>query len=251
MDRAERKACLPFWRGGHAQVIQPEQQHYGSTSMSYMNATGLSPSIVRESNLNLFTFAARCMALGDTGSLRRVGLTPQDLPALRHLSLSQLLAISERGSDLYSYLRGAHSENVHVELERILMHEGAPRTLMMSLFRMSTRRYSAERVRLGVEGPRGRPITTRIDCATEQNIWRLWVTLADDDNNRRLRRADDWLLIAREMPGHLRTAWSLIQRWARDESAQAAFAGDRARLSQEERLQVEHALRRKHNLELQ
>jgi hypothetical protein len=218
--------------------------------MNQMSAVGRQPSAVRESNINLFTYAARCMALGDTGSLGRVGLTAHDLPALGDLSLSQLLTLSERGSDLYSYLRGGQPDKAHVKLEGILMQEGAPRDLMMLLFRMSTRRFAAERARLGMPSSRGRPVTAHIDCGVEQSIWRLWVTLADDDNHRHLRRADDWLLIAREMPGNLRTAWSLIQRWARNEAALAAFAGDRERLPREDLLQFERELRRKHNLEL-
>src|SRR3569623_1501655 len=66
---------------------------------------GVAASQLRDLNLDLFAFVARCLALGDTGSLLRIGLSPTDLPHLRNLSLSQLMALSERGADLHGYLK--------------------------------------------------------------------------------------------------------------------------------------------------
>lgn len=204
---------------------------------------------IRESNIDLFLFAAKCMADGDTLALQQAGLTLNDIPQLRQLSLSQLIAMSEQGSELSAFLRRARQESQRSELARALMEQGAPRELMMALFRMSTRRYSAERMRLGVAGPRGRPMTAHMDAGTEQAIWRLWVTLGNERQPGQLRHADDWLLISREVPGHLRSAWSLIQRWARDPGARSAFRGDRIRLTMTRLSQSELELRHKHGLE--
>jgi hypothetical protein len=205
---------------------------------------------VGDSNIELFTFAARCMVQGDTGSLNSMGLSARDIPHLRQLSLSQVVAMSERGSDLHAYLKRARYESSRGELERALLKQGAPRELMMALFRMSTRRYSSERIRLGVVGPRGRPMTAHMESAVEQAIWRLWVTLADGHDPARLLNADSWLLIAKELPGSLRSAWSVIQQWARCEASLSVFRGDRIRLGIGSLTESECALRMKHGLEM-
>ena len=217
--------------------------------MSSLNTIQHRPTAIHQANIDLFTFAAKCMAQGDTGSLNRAGLSIRDLPLLRQLSLSQLMAMSERGAALHDYLRRIRSESMRGELEQALVQQGAPRELMMAVFGMSTRRYSAERLRLGIVGPRGRPVTAHIDSATEQCIWRLWVTLADEHDARRLRHSDNWLLIALELPGHLRSAWSLIQQWARDDDAMVALEGDRLRLTIEALALNEKALRVKHGVD--
>lgn len=203
-----------------------------------------------DSNVNLFTIAARCMVEGDTRALQSVGLSARDLPHLRQLSLSQLLSMAERGSDLQAYLKRARFESSKGELEKALIAEGAPRELMMALFRMSTRRYSAERVRMGVVGPRGRPLTAHMDSAVEQAIWRLWVMLADSFNPARLEHADSWLLIAKELPGRLRSSWSLIQQWSRCEKTLSVFEGDRSRLGRRALSEAEQIMRLKHGFEL-
>jgi NAD-dependent DNA ligase len=204
---------------------------------------------VQELNIDLFIYAAKCMAQGDTIALQRAGLSFRDIPQLRQLSLSQLIAMSEQGAELAAYLKRARGDSQRSELAQALMEQGAPRELMMALFRMSTRRYSAERMRLGVAGPRGRPMTAHMDAATEQAIWRLWVTLGNELDPRYLRNAEDWLLIAREVPGRLRSAWSLIQRWAQDQDAIGAFRGDRVRLTMPRLARSEAELRHKHGLE--
>ncbi len=217
--------------------------------MNNIHSSRKTQSKIQESNIDLFIFAAKCMAQGDIDSLHRAGLTTKDFPQLRKLSLSQLMAMSEQGSELTAYLKRIRGDSQRSELAQALMQQGAPRELMMALFRMSTRRYSAERMRLGVAGPRGRPMTANMDAATEQTIWRLWVTLGNEHNPRLLRNADDWLLVACEVPGRLRSAWSLIQRWAQDQDAIGAFHGDRIRLTVSRLARSEAELRHKHGLE--
>lgn len=218
--------------------------------MSYSNSGQERSGELGDSNIDLFTFAARCMVDGDTGSLNLMGLSARDIPHLRQLSLSQLMAMSERGADLHAYLKRARYESSRGELERALLLSGAPRELMMALFRMSTRRYSAERLRLGVVGPRGRPMTAHMDSPVEQAIWRLWVMLADDFDPSRLKEADGWLLIAKELPGMLRSAWSLIQQWSQNEQSVSVLTGDRARLGRRNLDESEKSLRLKHKMEL-
>ncbi len=223
---------------------------YGTVTMSYSTSWQERSDEVVDSNIDLFTFAARCMVEGDTGSLNRMGLSARDIPHLRQLNLSQLLSITERGSDLHAYLKRARYESSRGELERALLQHGAPRELMMAVFRMSTRRYSSERVRLGVTGPRGRPMTAHMDSAVEQSIWRLWVILADEHDPGRLQNADGWLLIAKELPGRLRSVWSLIQQWSRCAQSLSVLAGDRARLGRRNLEESEVALRLKHGMEM-
>ena len=218
--------------------------------MTFTNSRQDHTGEVGSSNIELFTFAARCMVQGDTSSLNSIGLSARDIPHLRQLSLSHIVAMSERGSDLHAYLKKARYESTRGELERALLKEGAPRELMMALFRMSTRRYSAERVRLGVAGPRGRPMTAHMDSSSEQSIWRLWVTLADEHDPSRLLNADSWLLIAKELPGKLRSAWSLIQQWSRSESSLSVFRGDRIRLGESQLMESEQSIRARHGIEM-
>ena len=216
--------------------------------MNHMLASADPRSKIQESNTDLFIYAMQCMFNGDSGSLRRAGLSGMDISRLSQLSLAQLITMSKQGTELHAHLKQVQGESRRKDLANELLQQGAPRGLMMSLFRMSTRRYSAERARLAVASLRGRPMTSQMDASTEQTIWRLWVVLGDDRNPGELRRADDWLLVAREVPMQLRSAWSLIQQWARDEQALHIVRGDRIRLTESRLTEMESALRCKHGL---
>lgn len=195
-------------------------------------------------NVDLYTSAIRCAVAGDTHQLHRLGLSEALIPYLLRLSPVDVLSLSRSGLDLLAYLRLMPADT----LRTLLMEYGAPRELMMQVFNMSTRRFAAERERLGITGHRGRPSTTALDTSAEHHLWRLWIVLADPHEPSRLRQADHWLLIALELPQRLRPAWSLIQRWARDQDARAALTGDRARLPPARQRAAERELRQRHGL---
>ncbi len=202
---------------------------------------------LRRRNVDLYSSAITWIALGETGEMRKIGLTEQHIPYLLQLPLAEVIALADGGHDLRTYLRLLSGKSIDKALRTALIQHGAPRELIIQLFGISTRHYAAERERLGVAAY-GRPGTRVLDTATEHRIWRLWVLLANPLDPFRLRRADHWQLIALEIPRRLRSAWSLIQRWARETDARTAFAGDRARLTPNSQRQAEQDLRVKHGL---
>ena len=63
--------------------------------------------------------------------------------------------------------------------------------------------------------------------------------------------ADDlWLVIAKEGRPAIRTAWSLIQKWAHERYSLTAWQRDRAMLSTEEIRRAETELRDRHGVRL-
>jgi hypothetical protein len=215
-----------------------------STSSQSPSKALLTP--IHQQNLDLFAFALKCVSSGDPIQLDRAGLAQGDVDLLRNLSLSQLTELSDRGLQLSTYLADARERHVHEGLSLALIEQRAPRELIMQLFKMSTRKYAATRQQLGITGGRGRPFTAVIDCAVEHRIWRLWVVLANPTDPQQLRRPEHWLLLAFEFPDQLRTAWALIQRWARRRESLTAFSGDRSRLGEQRCRTIEMELRNKH-----
>ena len=203
---------------------------------------------LRQRNFDLYTSALRCIAASDRAGLQRLGVAPADIPYLLQLSPAAVLALADQGLALQTCLYRMTGRRSEDALTTTLIEHGAPRQLMAQQFGMSTRRYTAERARLGLKGTTGRPNLNALDAAAEHRIWRLWVLLANPRQPSRLRRADHWLLLALEIPQPLRSAWALIQRWARDAEARAALAGDRARFSPARQAQAEQQLRDKHGL---
>ena len=201
---------------------------------------------IHEQNLELFSFVLRCVSNGEPHMLHDAGLAESDVAQLQGLSLTQLMELSNRGMKLTTYLGEARRRRAQRGLSLALIEQRAPRELMMQLFRMSTRRFASLRMSLGVVGGRGRPNTALTDSAVEQRIWRLWVILADEIDPRQLRAADHWLLISLELPGYLRSAWSLIQRWVREPVSLAVFSGDRLRLGEAQCMSQAHYLLVKH-----
>jgi hypothetical protein len=203
---------------------------------------------LRQRNVDLYTAAIRSVAVGDPQQLHRFGLNSRHVPHLLQLSFSEVFDLADSGLELPTYLHMVTGRSADRLLRTALIEHGAPRELIVQVFGMSSRRYAAERARLGVAGTCGRPNTRDLDVATEHRIWKLWILLANPQDPSRLCEADHWLLIAQDLPQQLRAAWSLIQRWAREADARVAFAGDRARLSPLQQQQAEQELRERHGL---
>lgn len=212
------------------------------------NAMPLRRETLRQRNVALYASAIRSITDGDTGPLHQLGMTARHVPHLLQLSISEVFDLADHGLDLAGYLHQVTGKSADKLLREALIGHGAPRELVVQVFGMSSRRYAAERLRLGVAATAGRPNTRALDVATEHRIWRLWTLLANPGDPARLREADHWLLIALDLPQQLRAAWSLIQRWARQADALLAFAGDRERLSLMQQQRAEHDLREKHGL---
>lgn len=212
----------------------------------------------KESELNyaIFAYATRCMAEGDLDALRQVGFVPEDIPVLDQIRLSDLHALSASR---------AHALKVQIDraalqwlLERVrrrrtremlkleLLRLEAPFPMMTKLFGMTPREFATVREAIGVSGGLGRPKINFDD--DESQLWRLWVLLADLSRPDKLRQDDLWLVIGREQPSALRTAWHAIQRWAQDPVTLRSLESERAQLSDDVIVQEEVMLRRKHGI---
>ena len=208
----------------------------------------LQPETLRQRNIDLYMFAVRCITAGEISHLQRIGLRREHVAHISKLSTAEVLGLADRGWELGPYLDRMAGKRVDSELCAALIEHGAPRDMLIELFGLSTRTFAAERARLGISGGRGRPSTRGLEAWAEHRAWRLWVLLADPEDPSRLRRADHWLLVALEIPQQLRTVWSVIRRWSREEQACAVFAGDRARLTSGRLLLAERELLEKHGL---
>lgn len=217
-------------------------------------------SRTKEAELNyaVLTYAARCLTEGDIDALREIGFEPEDIEVIDELRLSDLHALAASR---------AHALNVRIDREALhwlvehvrrrrardalrleLLRMDAPSDMMTSLFGMTGRGYTATRDALGIVGGHGRPASHLGDEAEESKLWALWVQLADIRRPSRLRHDDLWLVLARELPTGLRSAWNIIQQWARDEYSVRSLRDERAKLTQDQLAAEERELRERHGV---
>lgn len=217
-------------------------------------------SRTKEAELNyaIFAYAARCITEGDLEALRQVGFEPGDVQIIDQLRLPDLHALSASR---------AHALNVQVDREALqwlvehvrrrrtrdmlrleLLKLDAPSDMMTNLLGMSGRAYTAARETLGVVGGQGRPASRLGDDAEEVRLWHLWVIFADAARPQKLRHDDLWLVIGRELASGLRSAWNIVQQWARDEHSLPSFREERAKMSESQLAREETTLREKHGV---
>lgn len=208
-----------------------------------------------ELNYALFLYATRCLAEGDIEALRQIGFIPEDIPVLDQLRMSDLHALSASRAGavnvtvdraaLQRLIDGIHRRRTRDRLKRELLRLDAPLPMMTTIFGMNSRQYTALRESMGVTSGVGRP-KTQIDDGQEAALWKLWVMLADAERPQQLRHDDLWLIIGREQPKKLRSAWFSIQQWSRDPSSLKAFESERLRLRDVQLMAEESELREKH-----
>lgn len=206
----------------------------------------------------VLSYASRCVAEGDLHAFRSLGFDLDDIQTIERLSLTelQLLAASRSHAINISLDREAwgwllkrmRRQRSRDALALALIRLDAPKAMMASLFGTTDREYSTRREACGITETvaGGRPPSATE--AEERHLWELWVRLAKPDTPQQLRCDDLWLVIAREGCPPIRTAWSLIQKWAHERYSITAFQRDRALLSADEIRRAEAELRERHGV---
>lgn len=206
----------------------------------------------------VLSYASRCVAEGDLHAFRSLGFDLDDIQTIERLSLTelQLLAASRSHAINISLDREAwgwllkrmRRQRSRDALALALIRLDAPKAMMASLFGTTDREYSTRREACGITETvaGGRPPSA--SEAEERHLWELWVRLAKPDTPQQLRSDDLWLVIAREGRPAIRTAWSLIQKWAHERYSLTAFQRDRTLLSADEIRRAEIELRERHGV---
>lgn len=206
----------------------------------------------------VLSYASRCVAEGDLHAFRSLGFDLDDIQTIERLSLTelQLLAASRSHAINISLDREAwgwllkrmRRQRSRDALALALIRLDAPKAMMASLFGTTDREYSTRREACGITETvaGGRPPSATE--AEERHLWELWVRLAKPDTPQQLRADDLWLVIAKEGCPPIRTAWSLIQKWAHERYSLTAFQRDRALLSADEIRRAEAELRERHGV---
>lgn len=193
-------------------------------------------SATKESELvtAVLLYAMRCVAEGDQLALRRMRCGPQEVEALRSLSLADLyrvgalqahcLEIQLSREVFWLMVRHLQGTREAEELQRDLIGRDAPLELMRSLFGMGSREYTRLRRMLSVAPAVGRP--PEPDEPTAHALWRALAARLTGDCDTTLP-PDAYLQLHRETGASLRAIWTAVQRWFEgDESASQADRAD-------------------------
>ena len=208
----------------------------------------------------VLSYASRCVAEGDIHAFRDIGFQVEDIGVIERLSLADLQTLSTSRSHAINVrldreawgwlLKRMRRQRSRDALALALIQLDAPKAMMASLFGYNDRDYSTRRETYGIQDSivGGRPPSA--SEAEERQLWDLWVRLAKQEAPQQLRSDDLWLVIAKAAKPGIRTAWSLIQKWAHDSYSLSAWQRDRAVLSADYLRQQEAELRRSHGLQL-
>lgn len=227
-----------------------------------MNTTSLVRERSKKNDLvfAVLSYASRCVAEGDIHAFRDLGFDLDDIGTIERLSLADL-----------QLLCGSRGHAIHVQLDReawgwllkrvrrqrsrdalalALIRLDAPKAMMASLFGYTDRDYAMRREACGITETLGGGRPPSASEEDERYLWELWVRLAKPDTPQQLRVDDLWLVIAKEARPPIRTAWSLIQKWAHERYSITAWQRDRSMLSAEELRHAEYELRERHGLRM-
>lgn len=223
-----------------------------------MNTSTLVRERSKENDLvfAVLSYASRCVAEGDLHAFRSLGFDLDDITTIERLSLTELQVLAASRSHAINIsldreawgwlLKRMRRQRSRDALALALIRLDAPKAMMASLFGTTDREYSTRREACGITETvaGGRPPSATE--AEERRLWELWVRLAKADTPQQLRSDDLWLVIAKEGKPPIRTAWSLIQKWAHERYSLTAWQRDRAMLSVDEIRRAESELRERH-----
>ena len=178
----------------------------------------------------LLQYTAACVAEGDMGALRDMGVDPDTAHLFASLRMEDMQRLSRAGSRghlmhvridpvrlkrLREYV-GAERERGRIRAR--LMELDAPQPLMQHLFGISPKDYADWRRALGVSGGVGR--ISHPDEAGETQAWRVW-----DTQGRPRPEAMDasaWVALAERTNTDIRTLWRLVHEWLAQHTEDAA-----------------------------
>jgi hypothetical protein len=164
-------------------------------------------------------YAIRCLSENDQHALRHMNFGPEEVAALRELSLADLyragslqahcLDIRLNRDVYWPMLAHLRRERESEELQRDLIQADAPLEMMRSLFGVGSREYTRLRRMLAVEPAVGRP--PEPDEETAHRLWRALSEQLQNDQADGLSPSA-YLIVHRETGASLRAIWSLAQR---------------------------------------
>ena len=171
-----------------------------------------------------FVYVARCLAEGDTGTLRRMGLGWPDMRALNRLGLSDVLRLVRQAATApfleLRFDRAAFQRQLErLEAQRqtedrllALLQGDAPQAMLHDLFGTTLKEYYGYRRLLGL-GPCAERRPRAPDDATLRAVWQAWQAHGLD----RLPggpQPEHYLALHRATGLSLRTIWPLAREWA-------------------------------------
>ena len=170
-----------------------------------------------------FIYVARCLAEGDTATVRRMGLGWPDLRALNRLGLGDVLRLVRQAATApfleIRFDRAAFQRQLErleaqrqAEDQRLALLQGdAPQALLHALFGTTLKEYYGYRRLLGL-GPCTERRPRAPDDATLRTVWQAWQAHGLD----RLPdgpQPEHYLALHRATGLSLRTIWPLAREW--------------------------------------
>jgi len=166
-------------------------------------------------------YAIRCLAEGDHAALHNMNFGPQEIEALRHMSLADLyrveslrahcLEIALNREVYWPMVDHLQQQRQSEEWQQALIAADAPLELMQTLFGVGAREYTRLRRVLTVEPSVGRPLEP--DEATSHRLWTAWKSQAGSEDAEVLS-PETYLELHHETNIPMRAVWNLTQRWA-------------------------------------
>ena len=196
-----------------------------------MNGTGGT----KESDLVMavLLYAIRCLAENDQHALRGMNFGPNEVAALRDVSLADLYRAGslrahcldvQLDRDVYwRMLERLRDERQREELQRDLIEADAPLEMMRSLFGVGAREYTRLRRLLTADPAVGRPPDP--DEAASHALWHAWSERTKDDPSASLT-GEDYLALGVQTGVSMRAIWQLTRRWAEEGAGAYDSAGE-------------------------
>jgi hypothetical protein len=167
-------------------------------------------------------YAIRCLAEGDHAALRHMNFGPQEIEALRHMSLADLYRIEslrahclEIGLNREVYwpmVDHLQQQRQSEEWQQALIAADAPLEMLQTLFGVGAREYTRLRRVLTVEPSVGRPLEP--DESTSHRLWAAWKTRVGGSEEGEVLAPEAYLELHHETNISMRAVWNLTQRWA-------------------------------------
>lgn len=166
-------------------------------------------------------YAMRCLAEGDQGSLQNMNFGPQEIEALREMTLADLYRVASLRAHClgiclnrrvyWPMIDNLRQQRESEEMQQTLIATDAPQEMMQTLFGLGPREYSRYRRMLSVDPSVGRP--PEPDEESAHRLWAAWKERVDDEVSD-LLEPQAYLEIHQETGLSMRAIWSLTQHWA-------------------------------------
>ncbi len=168
----------------------------------------------------IILYAVRCLAEGDQVALRTMKFGPNELEALRELTLADLYRIETLQTHCLSIELNRHvfwptieqlkQQRQSEEIQQALITADAPMEMMRALYGMSAREYTQWRRTLTIAPSVGRP--AELEESDNHKLWYAWEAMTEGDDEPSVS-GEDYLQLYRDIDLPMRAIWILTQRW--------------------------------------